>query len=67
MSLPLESRKAPSHQALTPTPSEPLAHSLAQNSENPPADPDLARLVEAWPNLPEPIRRAVLALVGSVR
>jgi hypothetical protein len=27
--------------------------------------PDLARVVEAWPQLPEPIRRAVLALVES--
>jgi hypothetical protein len=30
-----------------------------------PTDPDLARVVEAWPHLPEAIRRAVLALVGS--
>jgi hypothetical protein len=29
-------------------------------------DPDLARLVAAWPMLPEPIRRAVLALIDSV-
>jgi len=29
-------------------------------------DPDLARILEAWPNLPEPIRRAMLALVNSV-
>lgn len=28
-------------------------------------DPDLARLIAAWPTLPEPIRRAILALVGS--
>jgi hypothetical protein len=28
-------------------------------------DPDLARVVEAWATLPEPIRRAVLALLGS--
>jgi len=31
---------------------------------NPP-DPDLARVVAAWPELPEAIRRAVLALIGS--
>ena len=30
-----------------------------------PTDPDLSRIVAAWPTLPEPIRRAVLALVGS--
>ena len=28
-------------------------------------DPDLARVVAAWPALPEPLRRAVLALVDS--
>jgi hypothetical protein len=27
--------------------------------------PDLARIVAAWPALPEPIRRAMLALVAS--
>jgi hypothetical protein len=26
-------------------------------------DPDLAKIVAAWPSLPEPIRRAVLALI----
>ena len=31
-----------------------------------PVDPDLRRVVDAWPTLPEPIRRAMLALVGSV-
>jgi hypothetical protein len=30
-----------------------------------PADPDVARVVEAWPTLPDAIRRAVLALGGS--
>ena len=29
------------------------------------ADPDLSRVVAAWPELPEAIRRAVLALIGS--
>jgi len=28
-------------------------------------DPDLARILDAWPNLSEPIRRAMLALVES--
>ncbi len=32
-----------------------------------PNDPDLARLVAAWPSLPEPIRRAVLALIDSAQ
>jgi hypothetical protein len=35
--------------------------------EDPAADPDLARIVAAWPDLPEPIRRAMLAMVYSVR
>jgi hypothetical protein len=30
-----------------------------------PADPDLSRVVAAWPALPAAIRRAVLALVDS--
>jgi DDE superfamily endonuclease len=30
-----------------------------------PANPDLARVIAAWPTLPEPIRRAVLALVAA--
>ena len=30
------------------------------------SDPDLAAVVRAWGTLPEPIRRAVLALVGTV-
>jgi hypothetical protein len=29
------------------------------------ADPDLARILDAWPTLPAPIRRAILALVES--
>jgi hypothetical protein len=29
-------------------------------------DPELARLVDAWPTLPDPIRRAMLALLSSV-
>jgi hypothetical protein len=28
-------------------------------------DPDLNRIVAAWPKLPNPIRRAVLALVDA--
>jgi hypothetical protein len=38
--------------------SEPLALPLA-------LDTDLASVIVAWPTLPEPIRRAVLALVTS--
>jgi hypothetical protein len=30
------------------------------------SDPDLVRIISTWSTLPEPIRRAVLALVESV-
>jgi hypothetical protein len=55
-----------------------LAHSLAREPEkrtvSTPSDaldlaaaldPGLARVVDAWPALPEPIRRAMLALVDA--
>jgi hypothetical protein len=51
-------------------PANSLASWLAPEAKNrlpqPPADADLARVVEAWPSLPEAIRRAVLALVETV-
>ncbi|HEY7309559.1 MAG TPA: hypothetical protein VH643_09395 [Gemmataceae bacterium] len=28
-------------------------------------NPELTRIIDAWPSLPVPIRRAVLALIGS--
>jgi hypothetical protein len=28
------------------------------------SDPNLAKVMNAWPTLPEPIRRAMLALIG---
>lgn len=28
-------------------------------------DPDLQCVIAAWPDLPDPIRRAILALIGS--
>jgi hypothetical protein len=27
-------------------------------------DPNLVKVITAWPSLPEPIRRAMLALIG---
>jgi hypothetical protein len=41
------------------------AKSGAASPDRSPADPDLARLVDAWPTLPPPIRAAVLALVET--
>jgi len=37
-------------------------HSVASAAQ---PDPDVARIVAAWPSLPEPIKRAMLALVGA--
>lgn len=42
------------------------ADSCGQNGPaSEPVDPQLARLVAAWPDLPEPIRRAMLAMVEA--
>ena len=48
--------------SLTETTSLPLAHSLARE---PQIDPDLARLIEAWPTLPEALRAGILAMVAA--
>jgi hypothetical protein len=37
----------------------------AQSSRWETMDPNLSRVVEAWPALPEPIRRAVLAVIAA--
>jgi hypothetical protein len=51
-----------------------LAPQLAPSAREPPsplaattADPDLARILDAWPTLPPHIRAAVLALIGTAR
>ena len=36
------------------------------DSEKPCCDPDLAKILAAWPTLAEPLKRAVLALIGTV-
>ena len=46
-------------------PSGSAAQSGAVAAESPPADPDLARVLDAWHRLPQHIRAAVLALVGA--
>jgi hypothetical protein len=46
----------------------PLAPQLAPRQEIAlRADPDLARVAAAWPDLPGPIKAAVLALVQAAR
>jgi hypothetical protein len=69
------SQKVIEHKGLAETceAAGPLARSLpfsaAETPSTSPAaepfDPDLARVVEAWPKLPEAIRRAMLAMVKS--
>ena len=41
------------------------ARGLAYRLLTEPRDPDLARVVDAWPNLTAPIRRAILAIIES--
>lgn len=48
---------------VTATRSEPLAYSLACET---PIDPDLARLLAAWPLLSPPIKAAIRAMLDSV-
>jgi hypothetical protein len=54
--------------AVTETPPQassiPLAHSLARETQ---IDPDLARLIDAWPNLPEALRTGIVAMIDSAR
>jgi hypothetical protein len=40
-----------------------FAHGFAQTAP----DPDLARVLDAWPSLPAHIKAAVLALVATAR
>jgi hypothetical protein len=41
-----------------------LAHDLQKSPE---IDPDLARLIDAWPTLPDAIRVGILAMVQAAR
>jgi len=47
---------------VTPTPPEHLAHSLARETQ---IDPDLARLIDAWPALPPTAKRMILAALEA--
>ena len=49
----------------TPIPENERAGSGAPDGEKAPVDPDLAKVMAAWPKLPEHIKAAVLALVRS--
>ena len=52
-------------QALTRESQKPAAEGPSTSTPAQPLDPDLARVVNAWPTLPEPIRRAIRALIES--
>ncbi len=54
-------RKSPAGHDLPPPPPPPAAPVLHPA----PADPELARVIAAWPNLTPPLRAAVLALVAA--
>jgi hypothetical protein len=56
------SPKCKSAQEVTETPPEPLAQSLARET---PIDPDLARLIDAWPDLPPTVKRMILAALEA--
>ncbi len=30
-----------------------------------PSDPDLAKVIEVWPTLPDPIKRAIMAMIDA--
>jgi hypothetical protein len=58
------SRKGKIHKKVTATPEIPLAHSLARE---PPIDPELARLIDAWPTLPGAIRMGILGMIEAAK
>ena len=37
----------------------------AHKPPSPPADPALARLIEAWPTLPEAVRAGIVAMIDA--
>jgi hypothetical protein len=49
-------------QGVTASAPKPLAQTLARDSQ---IDPSLARIVEAWPKLPEAVRAGILAMVKA--
>ena len=51
-----------SNQDVVETPSIPLAHALARETQ---IDPDLARLIDAWPSLSPTVKRMILAALEA--
>jgi hypothetical protein len=46
------------------SPSFPMAHSLARESQ---IDSDLDRLIDAWPTLPPALKAGILAMIDATR
>ena len=42
-----------------------VAPVVADQVETTPADPDLVRLIEAWPRLPEAVRAGIVAMLNA--
>ncbi|HUT57138.1 MAG TPA: hypothetical protein VNA25_04610 [Phycisphaerae bacterium] len=43
------------------------AESGADSAETAPVHPDLAKVIEAWPTLPEAVRAGILAMVEAAK
>ncbi|HLJ92946.1 MAG TPA: hypothetical protein VKU02_07120 [Gemmataceae bacterium] len=54
--------KRDANRGLTAKRPETLAQTLARN---PQIEPDLAKIIDAWPRLPDPTRRAMLVLAET--
>lgn len=53
----------PSGDPKTPMSPSPSAPSVQSETFTPPADPDLAQIVAAWPGLPQDIKQAIRILI----
>ncbi len=42
-----------------------LTQGPTSSNGRPPLDPDLRRLVQAWPTLPDPVRAGILAMIEA--
>ena len=73
MKIPTADMTAVPKPASSASPSGPASDSSARKAEpdsearKAELDPHLARIIEAWPALPEPFRRAMLALIDSTK
>jgi hypothetical protein len=56
--------QAETNTAVTASHENPLAQSLAREIEK---HPDLQRVLDAWPTLPEALRAGILAMIDAAR